>query len=47
MPDALSRRGVSARSTDHSLRISASLQHGVEQIFMLTAQFRAEHLDAK
>ena len=38
---------MSTRSTERSLRIPASLQHEVEQIFKLTDAFCAEHLDAE
>jgi hypothetical protein len=35
------------RSADRSLRVPASLQHDVEQIFKLTDPFCAKHLDAE
>jgi hypothetical protein len=38
---------VSTRSTDRSLRIPASRQHEVEQVFKLTDPFCAEYLDAE
>lgn len=38
---------MSTRSTHRSLRIPASLQHDVEDIFKLTDPFCAEHLDAE